>query len=171
MKIYTEILLILQQYMLDGFGPHYPKEIVKRIVLIHRKITKQKIRCGYNYTILIKNGIHVWEHYDNEVEMPDTYRYPNISDVLNKLTLDNIKKIKNGYEHIIVLDTYGKLYEFYTYNSSGKIISNIDKIIKIDCGKFHTVALTIKNELYVWGKIGMDNWAPKTKNHVNFHKN
>jgi alpha-tubulin suppressor-like RCC1 family protein len=49
-------LLIIQSYMLEIFGPHYPIEISQLIVSIYNDLIRPQIFCGNNFTFVLKRN-------------------------------------------------------------------------------------------------------------------
>ena len=109
----------------------------------------KKIRHNkYNFILVTKN---------NEIHI--NYK---------KYILPDIKKIKCE-SHVMVLTTSGEIYS-YGANESGQLglghtydrsilsdinfgkVGSISNYVNIDCGWAHTIALTLDNKLYVWGR-------------------
>ena len=51
-------IFVLNNYLRDTFEDHVPYEIIKLIIM--STYPKIKISCGYNYTCLLTDEIHVW---------------------------------------------------------------------------------------------------------------
>src|ERR1044071_2246120 len=104
MDKHVDIILILGKFLLDIFGYHFPREIIYLIVLTYKNCTKLKISCGYNYTTLIKDDVYVW---GNNSRGQLGLGHISNTNIPQKLMMDNIKKIKCGIEHTIILTVYG----------------------------------------------------------------
>src|ERR1044071_8023373 len=163
MNKYAEIILILRQYMLNIFEFHYPKEIINLIVMLFYKCRKLKISCGCNYTILIKDQYNIYTWGDNrlgQLGLGHTRQMNTPQKIIieNKNIFDNIKKIKCGENHTMLLTKHGKMYACgdYTYTNRShptyQQIIGTNKIKKINCGSDQTMMVTIQNEIYAWGK-------------------
>lgn len=155
-----DIILILGKYLLDIFGYHFLREVIYLIVLTYKNCTKLKISCGYNHTTLIKDDIYVWgSNGSGQLGLGHT----NGMGIPQKIMMDNIKKIKCGLLHTIILRIHGEIYEYGNNKSTFQQITSIEKIKKIDCGYYHTLVLTMKNEVYVqgnnsYGQLGLGDY-------------
>lgn len=55
---YTYYIFILKAYLEKNIGIHYPREIIKLIIMIN--YAHIKISCGMNHTILVSNSMCNW---------------------------------------------------------------------------------------------------------------
>ncbi len=133
-----------------------------------------KIRCGYDYTTLIKNNeLYVWG--DNE-EGQLGLGHNNHINVPTKLNFKAHKIVCGGYHTIAITDD--GLY-VWGYNNRGQLglghynsvnvptKLNFDfKINKIVCSSNHTIAIT-DDGLYAWGANGSGQLGLGHNNRVN----
>lgn len=148
------------KYVLKSiFGPHYPTELVKMIIMIN--YIPIQISCGDSHTVLVCNKVYVWGN-DTDGQL-GLYSGCTIS-VPTELCLMGANSVSCGSFYTIVSTTSNKSYGWGT-NYSGQLGINYidcvyylpqkitlpDSIIKINCGGYHAMALTKDAELYGWG--------------------
>lgn len=140
-----QIILCLETYLKNIFGPHYPTELIQIIVML--SLSKIKISCGWNHTI-IRIDSKIYTYGVNSLYQFDT-----------SVTRD-IKKIKCGYDEIFSLSMTGDIYiwsnpsllfsNFFLFNTTKTMPykSSISDIKKFDCCHYRLIILTKSNELY-----------------------
>ena len=154
MHKYIYIVLCLKECLMRVTGYHYPNEIIELIIL--RYYEPIKINCGYLRTSLIKtnaNG-YIWgtDHVVN-------------SNKPEKILLSNIESVEHGADHIIALTKCRDLYVWGGNNYGQLGLGDIrDRtlphlmdlsglyITKVSCCGYHTVIITVRNEIYIWGR-------------------
>ena len=155
-------IFILKNYLRNIFGEHVPYEIIQIIIIFQNP--KISISCGFDYTFLMSDhDTYVWGN--NRVGQLGLGHY-NDEHLPQKFNFANIKKISCGGHHTMILTRSGEVYacglsdcgqlgfmpeptDVHYKLSPTKI--NLSRIKKIICGRHHTAALTLDNEVYVWG--------------------
>ena len=157
MESYIYYVFVLNILFGKFFGPHYPREIIKLIMLFsYRPI---QVSAGWCRTILYGAKTYVWGNNRNlQLGLGDNKDRNSPQELL----LKNIKSINCGEDHIIAITKSGKCY-VWGYSYWGALgLSNIDcaptpyelelrDIKLINCGARHTIAVTNINVVYVWG--------------------
>ena len=144
-------IIALKKFFIENFGPNYPTEIVRLIVMINYRPIK--ISCGHSLTTLID--------FDKIYILGDPEYQKNISQNFD------IKTISCGWRHMIAtsISTPNKLY-VYGWNRYGQLglkkhdenQNSIQELIlcsdieSVKCGESHTIALLKSTKCYVWGR-------------------
>jgi alpha-tubulin suppressor-like RCC1 family protein len=153
-------LLFIQSYMLETFGPHYPREIPQLIVSIYNDLIRLQIFCGGNHTMIITKNNELYacgNNYYGQLGLSDT----NKRNTFTKVDIPNTRceqssnpttrcnfvgsKIRCGCEqssHLVFASTADSL------NPQRIFYPNV---LSVSCGSNHTMILTTDNELYACG--------------------
>ena len=128
-----------------------------------------KIESGYYHSLFLDSNGVLWSCGDNDngqCGRDETYD-TSIPKPIEYFVNNNIKiiDIKCGYSHNLAIDEDNKLWS-WGLNKFGqcgdgtlntcfkpKLISTFkyEKIKQIDCGSYHSFALTMDNKYYLWG--------------------
>lgn len=180
-KMCIEHVFVLNTYLTQIIGLHYPKEIITHIVMINYKPIK--ISGGYNHTFLISDVSYCWghndegqlglKHFKNKCS-PQKFILPDLKIYSDAKTIrDDVDvTISCGSQHTIALVKFvhsntlsiSKIYVWGSnergrlglgqYDYRLKIPQELiipDSIILIKCGEYHTMALAKSGTIYGWG--------------------
>lgn len=145
-------LFVLNKYLLQLFGEHYPREIVRMIIM--KNYGNLKIQCSVKNTCITDSNKCIWKNYNEDVP-------------------DNIKLFAHSIPNPV-----GTNYFIYLTDSDRLFVKEVDtqelflpsepveniiatqelllpsgsgKIIAIKCGIGHIMILTDMQTCYVWG--------------------
>lgn len=154
MSVYDTFVLnnIFEKFV----GFHYPKELVRFIVMILYKI---KISAGNQFTIVYNDSVY-GSGLNNFGQLGlTTYR----SKFMQKTPFRGMKKIICGGSYVIAINYHREVYA-WGKNKCGQLglgdtlnrkfphkLCGISNVKKIACGTNHTIALTSDGKLYAWG--------------------
>lgn len=170
-----DYIFILKEFFKRIFGCHYPKEIIKLIIMF--SYTPHKIFSGYNQNFLISRKLFAWggnRHGQLGLKNCEPCCTPYKLGLLNRLNKSDIKLICCGSIHTIALMKTGIIYVWGHNNENqlgfGDYIDRYSPkelvfskkhrkyklpiIESISCGSNHTIALTKSGTMYSWGDNG-----------------
>lgn len=154
-------IFLLKNYLLASFG-YICFDIVTLIINFFYEKTKIKVSCGATSTKFLIDGIiyTCGSNYKGSLGLSLT-ESKNVP-FLYSMNLKNIKKIRSGAYHTLVLSKNGKLYG-WGVNRSGQlgiskhrhvdhpISLNCSNIKKISCGNHYSIIMDNENQIYVCG--------------------
>ncbi len=157
-------MMVLTKYLKTNFGEHLPFEIVQIIIMIYSKLINMSISCGHRHTMLINQSeLYGWGlNDDGQLGLGmSKYDHPNLP---KKINLNNVVFVSCGACHTMAVTILGELYAWGSnllgqlgLGARDNIYRNIPhkvnlcNVIEVNCGDFHTMAITTSNELYAWG--------------------
>jgi alpha-tubulin suppressor-like RCC1 family protein len=142
-------LLFIQSYMLETFGPHYPRELSWLIGTIYNDLIIPQIFCGDDFTFVINRNNELYSCGDNrfgQLGLDKENKVPSIEDIYFGKP-DN----RNTFTKVNIPTTRCE-------QSSHQQRILDPNVLAVSCGTYHTMIITKNNELYscgisVYGKL------------------
>lgn len=175
----------LHYYLLpEGFNP-----ITDDIVIQEPKFIDISITSNFTVALTEDHQVYAWgynEYYQlGNGQIANRTIPTNITSYFNLDESDYIVEIETGYMHSLALTHLGKVYAWGDnedgslgtgdtdiYKTPVEITDNFDllpseQIVKIDCGNYHSAALTSLGRLFMWGdnsagQLGTDEFGDTT---------
>ena len=124
------------------------------------------IECGGNHSFCktLNNEIYCWGgNSDSQLGLGNTDDQ-NTPILCSSLSNEDVIDIKCGHNHTLVLTSNGNVLSCGknedgqlgretggNYSTSFQKIDDLSEIIRIECGKYHSMCIDINNDLYVFG--------------------
>lgn len=162
-------ILVLNKFVENIFGLHFPKEIIMLIVMMfYRKV---KISCGAYYNVVLcGDKIYVWGENDRgQLGLGDDKEHISPTEIIINENIENIESVVCGWDFTVALVADSKkLYiwgsnmnnemglmaysKYHNIYSPKECILDMDSVIKsVSCGQSHTIILLQSGICYSWG--------------------
>lgn len=171
-------IFILNEYLTNTLGTHYPREIIMLIMMMFPRMIK--ISCGAYYNILSSESkIYAWgSNGYGQLGLGDCNDKLSPTEIKIGICLDNnIELITCGWDFTIVTISNSKIIYKWGSDKPNKICSptklilDIDSNIKsISCGQSHIFILTqsIPDSGSKCYSLGLNNYGQAGLGHANY---